>query len=106
MINRKLTGKTYHQYINPERESEEGALKVHGIQTEFLKTQPLFSEIIDDFMRFIDGAQLIIHNAPFDVGFLNHELTFDLHAILVQFWKNALFHISELGELLYNSNKR
>ncbi len=77
MVNRKLTGKTYHQYINPQRESEEGALKVHGIETTFLQTQPLFSEIVDDFMLFVGDAQLVIHNAPFDIGFLNHELKLD-----------------------------
>ncbi len=77
MVNRKLTGRTYHQYINPQRESEEGALKVHGIETTFLQTQPLFSEIVDDFMLFVGDAQLVIHNAPFDIGFLNHELKLD-----------------------------
>ncbi len=75
VINRRLTGQTFHQYINPNRESEAGALEVHGITTEFLADKPKFEEIIDDFLDFIDGAELIIHNAPFDIGFLNYELS-------------------------------
>jgi DNA polymerase-3 subunit epsilon len=74
MVNRKFTGKRYHQYINPEREIEEKALEIHGITQQFLKDKPLFANIIDDFMNFISGAELIIHNAPFDVGFIDHEL--------------------------------
>ncbi len=75
VINRRLTGQTFHQYINPNRESEAGALEVHGITTEFLADKPKFEEIINDFLDFIDGAELIIHNAPFDIGFLNYELS-------------------------------
>ncbi len=74
MIDRTLTGNNYHQYINPEREVDEGALEVHGISNDFLADKPLFAEIVDDFMSFIEGAELVIHNAPFDVGFINHEL--------------------------------
>lgn len=74
VINRRITGETFHQYINPEREIDAGALEVHGISSEFLADKPKFAEISDDFMRFIDGAELIIHNAAFDVGFLDHEL--------------------------------
>ena len=74
IINRKLTGNHYHQYIQPDRESEEGALAVHGITTEFLSDKPRFAAIAKEFLEFVDGAQLVIHNAPFDVGFLNHEL--------------------------------
>ncbi len=74
LINRRLTNNHYHQYINPERESEAGALAVHGITQEFLSDKPLFSAIIDSFLEFIKDAQLIIHNAPFDVAFLDHEL--------------------------------
>lgn len=74
LINRKLTGKNFHVYINPERESEEGALAVHGLTTEFLSDKPLFKDIAQEFVSYIEGAELIIHNAPFDVGFLNHEL--------------------------------
>jgi DNA polymerase-3 subunit epsilon len=73
LINRKLTGNNFHCYINPERESEEGALAVHGITAEFLADKPKFSEISEDFIDYIKGAEVIIHNAPFDVGFLNAE---------------------------------
>ena len=74
VIDRRLTGNRYHQYINPQRDSEEGALDVHGITTAFLADKPLFVDIVDDFLNFIRGAELVIHNAPFDVGFINHEL--------------------------------
>lgn len=74
MINRKLTGNVFHQYVNPQRDSEEGALNVHGITTEFLQDKPLFEQIGADFFTFVEGAELVIHNAPFDMGFLNHEL--------------------------------
>ena len=75
MIDRKLTGNNYHQYINADRDSEEGALNVHGITTEFLSDKPHFNEITTAFLDYIKGAELIIHNAPFDLGFLNHELS-------------------------------
>ncbi|HSC76761.1 MAG TPA: DNA polymerase III subunit epsilon [Pseudomonadales bacterium] len=75
IVGRKLTGRHYHQYINPERDSEEGALAVHGITTEFLADKPVFAQIAESFLAFIDGAELIIHNAPFDIGFLDHELS-------------------------------
>jgi len=74
LINRKLTGNNFHVYINPKRESEEGALSVHGLTTEFLSDKPLFKDIAQEFVKYIEGAELIIHNAPFDVPFLNHEL--------------------------------
>ncbi len=73
VINRRLTGETFHQYINPQREIDAGAMEVHGITNEFLADKPLFSEVLNDFIDFIDGAELVIHNAAFDVGFLNHE---------------------------------
>ncbi len=75
MIERKLTGNNYHQYTNAGRDSEEGALNVHGITTEFLADKPKFDEISTAFLDYIKGAELIIHNAPFDLGFLNHELS-------------------------------
>ena len=75
VIDRKVTGKRYHQYINPEREIDEGAEEVHGISTAFLADKPLFADVVDDFLNFIRGAELVIHNAPFDVGFIDHELT-------------------------------
>jgi len=75
MIDRKLTGNNYHQYINAGRDSEEGALAVHGITTEFLADKPRFEDIAEDFLNYIKGAELIIHNAPFDIGYLDHELS-------------------------------
>ena len=74
LIDRRLTGNEYHVYLNPDRPIEQGAFRVHGISTEFLQNKPRFKDIADDFMLFITGAELIIHNAPFDVGFLNSEL--------------------------------
>lgn len=72
--NRKLTGRHYHQYIQPERDIEDQAIEIHGITNEFLKGKPTFIQVMDEFMRFVDGAELIIHNAPFDIGFINNEL--------------------------------
>ncbi|MCV2402205.1 DNA polymerase III subunit epsilon [Marinomonas sp. C2222] len=73
MIERKLTKRHFHVYINPDREVEEEAFKVHGISNEFLADKPRFHEIAQEFFDFIKGAELIIHNAPFDVGFMDHE---------------------------------
>lgn len=75
LVNRRLTGRHYHQYIKPNREIDEGAIEVHGITNEFLADKPVFEAIVEEFLEFIDGAELIIHNAPFDVGFINHELS-------------------------------
>ena len=74
MLNRRLTGKRFHNYLNPEREVEAGALQVHGLTNDFLQEKPRFSDITSELLEFIDGAELIMHNAPFDVGFLNNEL--------------------------------
>ncbi len=76
VINRRLTGRTYHVYIKPPREVEAEAIKVHGITNEFLQDKPTFAEIADEFVDFIKGAELVIHNAPFDVGFMDHEFSF------------------------------
>lgn len=73
LVNRRLTGNNLHFYINPERDSDPGALAVHGLTTEFLSDKPKFADIADQIRDFIQGADLIIHNAPFDIGFLNHE---------------------------------
>ncbi len=73
LFNRMLTGNNFHRYINPERDSEEGALAVHGLTTEFLSDKPKFAEIVDELRDYIAGAEVIIHNAPFDLGFLNQE---------------------------------
>ncbi len=74
IINRRLTGKHYHQYINPEREVDAGAFEVHGISNDFLSDKPVFAPIAQAFFDFVEGSELIIHNAPFDLGFLNAEL--------------------------------
>ena len=74
MCNRRLSNRHFHHYLNPEREIDAGALAVHGISREFLLDKPLFSDVADDFLDFVRGAELIIHNAPFDIGFLNAEL--------------------------------
>lgn len=74
MVNRRLTGHHLHKYINPEREIDAGAAAVHGITLEFLADKPKFADVADEFLDFINGAELIIHNAPFDIGFLNAEL--------------------------------
>lgn len=73
LVNRRITGNDYHVYINPNREVEVGALAVHGISNEFLVDKPSFDQLADEFYNYIKGAELIIHNAPFDVGFINHE---------------------------------
>ena len=75
LIERKITRVHYQQFIQPDRESEEGALAVHGITSDFLADKPRFESIAEDFLAFIKGSELVIHNAPFDIGFLNHELT-------------------------------
>ncbi len=74
ILNRQPTGKHFHRYINPERESEAGALQVHGITSEFLADKPKFREIAQEFVDYVKGAELVIHNASFDISFLNHEL--------------------------------
>lgn len=74
LVNRRMTDNRFHIYLNPDREIDQGAIDVHGITNEFLADKPRFEEIADDFLNFIRGAELVIHNAPFDVGFINHEL--------------------------------
>ena len=75
LVDRQLTGKQFHTYINPEREIDQGAMEVHGITEEFLRDKPLFADIVGDLMAFADGAELVIHNAPFDIGFIDNELS-------------------------------
>ncbi len=72
--NRRLTGNTYHQYLQPDREIDPGAVEVHGITNEFLADKPRFEDVVEEFLGFVADAELIIHNAPFDIGFINHEL--------------------------------
>src|SRR5262249_10285212 len=74
IVNRRHTGRTFHHYLNPEREIDKGALEVHGITLEQLLNKPRFADIADELMAFISGAELVIHNAAFDVAFLDHEL--------------------------------
>jgi DNA polymerase-3 subunit epsilon len=74
MINRRLTNQRFHAYLQPDREIDAGAVEIHGITNEFLADKPRFADVVEDLLGFIKGAELIIHNAPFDVGFVNHEL--------------------------------
>ena len=74
MLNRKLSGNNLHYYLNPDRDSHEDALRVHGISNEFLRDKPKFAAIADELLDYLNGAEVIIHNAAFDVGFLNKEL--------------------------------
>ncbi|MBA2711098.1 MAG: DNA polymerase III subunit epsilon [Tatlockia sp.] len=89
LFERKLTKKNFHAYLNPQRKVDEGAFRVHGISNEFLQDKPLFQDIVEEFIEFIRGAELIIHNAAFDVGFLNAELK------LIK----SLFQIHELSKI-------
>lgn len=75
MVNRRVTGNHWHHYIKPDREIDSGAFEVHGISNEFLEDKPRFAELAEDFLNYVDGAELVIHNAPFDMGFLNYELS-------------------------------
>jgi DNA polymerase-3 subunit epsilon len=83
LVNRKFTGKRYHQYINPEREVDSGALAVHGLTNDFLQSKPTFIQVAREFMDFIMDSELIIHNAPFDIGFIDYEL-----GLTKQRWKS------------------
>ena len=75
LVNRRLTGKRFHAYINPERIIDSGAIEVHGITNQFLEDKPVFTGIVQDFIAFIQDSELVIHNAPFDVGFINYEFS-------------------------------
>ena len=79
LVNRKFTGNHFHTYINPQREVDEGAFRVHGISNHFLQDKPVFKDVVDEFLMFIKDSEVIIHNAPFDVGFLNSELRHAAH---------------------------
>lgn len=74
VVNRRVTERTFHQYLNPQRPSDPGALAVHGLTQEFLEDKPRFAEVARDFLEFLNGDQIVIHNAPFDLAFLNAEL--------------------------------
>lgn len=75
MVNKVLTGNKFHFYINPERDMPSEAYRIHGISSDFLKDKPIFKEIAEEFLEFIEGGKLVIHNAPFDIKFLNYELS-------------------------------
>lgn len=94
IVNRKITSSRYHQYINPEREIDQGAVEVHGLTTEFLASKPRFSEVVDEFMEFIQDAELVIHNAPFDVGFIDAEL-----ALLNGKWEDTATYCKVIDSL-------
>lgn len=85
LVGRKLTGNNKHYYLNPERDSHEDALKVHGISNEFLRDKPKFAAICDELIEYVAGAEIIIHNAAFDVGFLNKELELAGHPAFTRF---------------------
>jgi DNA polymerase-3 subunit epsilon len=75
LVDRRLSGREYHVYINPERDIEDGALEVHGLTAEFLADKPRFAEIAEELLAFVEGGELVIHNAPFDMGFLDYEFS-------------------------------
>lgn len=99
LVNRKLTGNNYHQYLQPDREIDAGAMEVHGITPEFLADKPRFGEVASAFLEYIQGAELIIHNAPFDVGFINHEF-----AKLGPRWGQVADHCKVLDTLIMARN--
>lgn len=79
LVNRRITGRDFHRYLNPDRDIDEGAERVHGISRADLRDKPRFTEVVGDFLEFIAGSELVIHNADFDVGFLEHELRLMKH---------------------------
>lgn len=95
LVNRRLTGNHYHQYLQPDRDIDESAIEVHGITNEFLLDKPLFADVAAEFLDFIKGAQLIIHNAPFDIGFINHEFS-----LLSSKWGKVQEHCQILDTLV------
>lgn len=99
LVNRKLTGNNYHQYLQPDREIDEGAMEVHGITQEFLADKPHFGEVASEFLEYIQGAELIIHNAPFDVGFIDHEFS-----LLGPKWGKVVDHCRVLDTLVMARN--
>src|SRR5210317_1540568 len=80
MVNRRLTGREFHRFLNPDRDIDDWAVAVHGISREQLETEPRFPEIVDEFIEFVKDAELVIHNADFDVGFIEHEMRLMKHA--------------------------
>lgn len=101
MIHRRLTGKTFHHYLQPDRLIDPGAMAVHGITDVFLEGKPRFAEIVEDFKQFIEGAELIIHNAPFDVGFIEHEFKLNKE----KRWKKLANHCQIVDTLVIAKKK-
>ena len=99
LINRRLTGNNFHVYINPQRDIEEEAIDVHGITNEFLRDKPLYHQVAQEFFEYIKGAELIIHNAPFDVGFMDNEF-----ALLQQGYPNTQDYCEVLDTLVMARN--
>lgn len=100
MINRRLTGNTFHVYINPDRVIDQEAIDVHGITNEFLVGKPKFRDVAREFFEYIKGAELVIHNAPFDVGFMDHEFN-----LLQPNWGNVAKHCAILDTLVMAKKK-
>ena len=94
LVDRRLTGRNFHQYINPERDIDPGALEVHGLSREFLSDKPVFGDVAEAFTEYCEGAELIIHNAPFDLGFLDYE--YALLAVGGPPWRQAFSVIDTL----------
>jgi DNA polymerase-3 subunit epsilon len=99
LVNRRLTGREYHRFIHPQRKIDEGAERVHGISLADLEGQPYFAEVAEEFLDFIRGGELVIHNAEFDVGFLDHELRLMKHA------KPAITHHATVLDTLAMARK-
>lgn len=99
LLNRKLTGQRFHRYINPEREVEAGAMAVHGLTNEFLQDKPRFGEIVAELLDFIHGAELIIHNAAFDIGFLDNELALQVKSPVAQVCQGVVDTLKMAREL-------
>ncbi len=100
LINRRLTRRHFHVYLNPQRDIDADAMRVHGITNEFVRDKPLFAQVAHAFLEFVQGAQLLIHNAPFDVGFLNHEL-----ARLGQEWQRVEDYCEVFDTLAFAKTK-
>lgn len=99
LINRRLTGNNFHVYLQPDRKSDAGAVEVHGITDEFLADKPRFADVVDEFMAYIDGSELVIHNAPFDIGFMNHELNI-LNKVMGTQWQETKHYCTVLDTLV------
>lgn len=103
IVNRRLTGNNYHQYINPQRKVDAGAVRVHGITNDFLADKPFFADVVDSFLEYIADAELIAHNAPFDMGFIRHEL--GLVRKKGRFSPSAVIDTLEMSRKMYPGQK-